>query len=359
MVVHTRFPTSHNSDNRRNCRIADMASRDPPKEDPGKTVPKQEALNARVTELCTSLQEIMTDGETLGQESSANETPLTKRRTDPGWSAPTDGIRHRESYCLLVWVVKDALGLSEHDVRLPAHVWNEDIAVDICESRIGCPPGTYKVQLLSDTKFLLRKRPTSGPEMNWQDANAVIRLIHGDFLWCGVPVSLAAGHRSKKEAKYDLDATFAYQHTRAQERTVLNQFRKDSKRTVLSPKDPQPRGRGMTCRADKFFAKKMAGGSDQGQTALHAGAGSPDGYHSAREPSDFDNDTDEELQQVESEEEEPMVESDNSDAGSILGRASLHSQRSTTENRDRNRTGRRLRATHSTRATNAKKGIKG
>ena len=62
---------------------------------------------------------------------------------------------------------------------------------------------------------------------------------------------------------------------------------------------------------------------------------------------------------MESEEEEPMGESDNSDTGSVLGRASLHSQRSTTENRDLKRTGRRLRATHSTRATNAKKGIKG
>ena len=110
----------------------------------------------------------------------------------------------------------------------------------------------------------------------------------------------------------------------------------------------------MTRRADRFFAKKMAGGLEQEQPALRAGARSPDGYHSAREPSDFDNDTDEELQQVESEEEEPMV-----DAGSVLGRASLHSQRSTTENRDRKRTGRRLRATHSTRATNAKRGIKG
>ena len=316
-----------------------MACRDPPqKEDPGKTVPKQEALDARVTELCTSLQEIMADGEMSGKESSANETPLTKRHTDPGRSAPTNGLRCQESYCLLVRVVKDALGLSKRNVRLPAHTWNEDIAIHICESRIGCLPGTYKVQLLSDTEFLLRKRPTSGPEMNWQDANAVIRLMHRDFLWCGVPVSLAAGHRSKKEAKYDLDATFAYRHTRAQEQTVLNKFRKDSKKSVLSPKEPQPRGRGMTRRADKFFAKRMAGGSEQEQPALRAGAGSPDGYHSAREPSDFDNDMDEELQEVESEEEEPMVQSDNSDVSSVLGRASLHSQRSTTENRDWKRT---------------------
>ena len=240
-----------------------MASREPPKEDKGKGVPKKEALDARVTELSTSLQEMMANREASGQESSANETPLTMCRTDPSWSAPTDGLRHRKSYCLLVQVVKDAVGLSEQDVRLLAHAWNEDIAVDICESRIGCPAGTYKVQLLSNTKFLLRKRPTSSPEMNWQDANAIIRLINGLFLWCGVLVSLAARHRSKKEAKYDLDATFAYRHTHAQERTVLSKFQKDSKRSVISPKEPQPQGRGMTRRADKFFTKKMAGGQNR------------------------------------------------------------------------------------------------
>ena len=99
-----------------------MASRDPPKkEDQGKSVLKQEALDARVTEICTSLRETMADGETSGQESSATETLLTTRQTDPGQSAPTDGLCRRELYCLLVWVVKDALGLSERDVRLPAY----------------------------------------------------------------------------------------------------------------------------------------------------------------------------------------------------------------------------------------------
>ena len=234
-------------------------------------------------------------------------------------------------------MVKDATRLSERDVRLPAHAWNEDIAIDICESRIGCPAGTYKVQLLSNTEFLLRKRPTSSPEMNWQDANVIIRLICGLFLWCGVLVSLAAGHRSKKEAKYNMDATFAYWHTRAQEQTVLSKFRKDSKRSVISPKEPQPQGQGMTRRADKFLAKKMAGGPEPEWPALHTIAGSPDGYHSAKETSDFYDDTKEEAQDVESD-EELMVESDNSDVSSVRsGRASLHSQCSTTENRDRKR----------------------
>ena len=94
-----------------------MASREPPKkEEKGKGVPMKEVLDARVTELSTSLQEMMANGETLGQESSANETPLMTRRTDPSRSAPTHGLRHQETYCLLVWVVKDAIGLSELDV---------------------------------------------------------------------------------------------------------------------------------------------------------------------------------------------------------------------------------------------------
>ena len=205
----------------------------------------------------------------------------------------------------------------------------------------------------------MRKRPTSGPEMYWQDANAVIRLVHGEFLWCGVPVSLAARHRTKKEAKYDLDATFAYRHTRAQEWIALSKFQKDSKRSVTTPKEPLPRGRGMTCHADKYFAKKVAGGMGLERPALHAAAKSPDGYHSAREPSDLDNDTEEELQDVGSK-EEPMVESDNSDTSSVRsGHASLCSQCSTTENRDRKRTRGRLRATDSLQSMNTKKGIKG
>ena len=70
-----------------------MASSEPPKkEDKGKGVPKKEALDARVTKLSTSLQEMMADGETSGQESSANETPLTTCRTNPSQSAPTDGL---------------------------------------------------------------------------------------------------------------------------------------------------------------------------------------------------------------------------------------------------------------------------
>ena len=81
----------------------------------------------------------------------------------------------------------------------------------------------------------------------------------------------------------------------------------------------------------------MAGGPEPEWPALHTVAGSPDGYHSAKETSDFDDDTEEEAQEVESD-VELMVKSDNSDDSSVRSDcASLHSQRSTTENRDRKR----------------------
>ena len=75
-----------------------MASQNPPKkEDQGKDVQKQEATNAHVTELCASLQETMSQGETLGQESSVTRTPPVRLRAAPSQSAPTDGICRRES----------------------------------------------------------------------------------------------------------------------------------------------------------------------------------------------------------------------------------------------------------------------
>ena len=117
---------------------------------------------------------------------------------------------------------------------------------------------------------------------------------------------------------------------------MLSKFQKDSKKSVVSPKEPQPRGQGMTRRADKYFTKKIAGGLEPEWPALHTIAGSPDGYHSAKETLDFDDDTEEEAQEVES--DELTVESDNSDDSSVQSdRASLHSQHSTTENRDRKR----------------------
>ena len=93
----------------------------------------------------------------------------------------------------------------------------------------------------------------------------------------------------------------------------------------------------MTRRADKFFTKKMAGGLEPEWPALRTIAGSPDRYHSAKETSDFDDDTKEEAQEVESDVEHTFESSDSDDSSVRSGCASLHSQHSTTENRDRKR----------------------
>ena len=81
----------------------------------------------------------------------------------------------------------------------------------------------------------------------------------------------------------------------------------------------------------------MAGGPEPERPALRTVAGSPDGYHLAKETSDFDDDTEEEAQEVESDVEH-MFESDNSNDSSLQSdHASLNCQHSTTENRDRKR----------------------
>ena len=219
-------------------------------------------------------------------------------------------------------MTRDTLRLSERDIQIPSHSWEELIAKDICESRIGCPPDTFKVQLLSDTEFLLRKVPTSGPELSWEEATAVIRLVSGGYLWCGVPASVVPGHHTKKEAKYDLQATFGYRHARAEERAVISQYRKDlkKKKPVIKRPEMPGRGRGLMRRADKAAARKIIGGVQLEPVALCTAANIEDDFHSARGNSDFEDHTEEELEDIqesEHEEEEEAPESDHSAASSV------------------------------------------
>ena len=102
------------------------------------------------------------------------------------------GPRWHESYCLLVRVQKDVDSVFERDLQLDSHAWNELIARDICEGHLGAVSSTFKVQMLSDTKFLLCKVPLNRPGMKWEESHAVIAALQGGFMWCGIPVTLAA-----------------------------------------------------------------------------------------------------------------------------------------------------------------------
>ena len=319
-------------------------------------------LDASVAELRGSLEDALV-GVASGCDDKP-ETPIKKQQSASAWSTPTvpEGIRARERYCVLVWVIKDMPGLSERDLRIPSHSWDDLITKDICEARIGCPPDTFKVQMLSDTEFLLQKLLTNGPELSWEDANAIIRLMGRDYFWCGTPASVAPGHRTKKQAKNDLHETFAYRHLRAEERTVFSQHRKNRKKRkpVISHPETPGRGRGLTRRADKLAAKKIVGGAVPEPKFLCASAGPQEDFHSARENSDFEDQTEEELEELQEskQEEEDAPELDHSEASSApSSHVSLRSRRSNTENWDKKCLKKKLKATNSLCATNAKKGI--
>ena len=65
----------------------------------------------------------------------------------------------REPYCLYVRVLRDSDAILEQDWRVPEHCWNAGISKDICEAWTGVLLGTFSIDLLSDTEFLVYKLP--------------------------------------------------------------------------------------------------------------------------------------------------------------------------------------------------------
>ena len=56
-----------------------------------------------------------------------------------------------ESNCLYVRVLRDSDAILEQDRKVPEYCWNASISKDICEAWTGVVPGTFSVDLLSDT----------------------------------------------------------------------------------------------------------------------------------------------------------------------------------------------------------------
>ena len=83
-------------------------------------------------------------GSPVGSPTSLGETP------------------RRESYCLYIRVLRDSDVVLEQDCKVPDYCWNSSISKDICEARTRVLPGTFSVDLLSDTEFLVYKLPKTG-----------------------------------------------------------------------------------------------------------------------------------------------------------------------------------------------------
>ena len=54
----------------------------------------------------------------------------------------------------------------EQDHKVPEYCWNAGISKDISEARTGVVPGTFSVDLLSDTEFLVYMLPKTGRGMS-------------------------------------------------------------------------------------------------------------------------------------------------------------------------------------------------
>ena len=141
--------------------------------------------------------------------------------------------------------------VSALDAKVPNYVWNEVIAWDICTYWVGAPAGTFTVELLSDTEFLLFQGPWSGPRMTWENTIPYIRILHDCHDWVGMEVTMVASQHTMKQSKIDLANTRDYHPARilgqlaAVEGRAWNLAIENTKALV-----PQARGQGYTRRAD-------------------------------------------------------------------------------------------------------------
>ena len=101
------------------------------------------------------------------------------------------------------------------DAKVPDYVWAEVIARDICTYQIGAPPGTFVVELLSDTEFLLFQGPRSSPGMAWEDTIHYIWTLVDIQDWGGMEVTVVVGQRTMKQSRIDLANAREYRWTRA------------------------------------------------------------------------------------------------------------------------------------------------
>ena len=98
-----------------------------------------------------------------GMDDTMMADPPREWAGSPGGSPTSPGENPRqESYCLYIRVLRDSDVVLEQDCKVPDYCWNAGICKDICEAQTRVLPGTFSVDLLSDTEFLVYKLPKMG-----------------------------------------------------------------------------------------------------------------------------------------------------------------------------------------------------
>ena len=233
-----------------------------------------------------------------GTHDAATANPPRERAGSPTGSCalPHEHSR-RESNCLYVRVLWDSDAILEQDHKVPEYCWNAGISKDICEAQTGVVPGTFSVDLLSDTEFLVYHVPKTTRGMSDREAGCYADLIEGSYLWAGSPATVFVTKRTTQEARRDKAKTREYRRKITVWRLAAAQARIKDLEMVTQKRQERSantvaRGRGMIRRADKYLAQRHGKeperipGNVPVLSAISDRAATPDDYHSAREPSE-------------------------------------------------------------------------
>ena len=260
------------------------------------------------------------------------------------------GLCQREAYCLLVQVTRNVDSVSALDAKVPDYVWTEAIAWDICVYQVGAPANAFTIELLCDMEFLLFEGPRSGPGITWENAIKYIRVLHEICDWGSMEVTMVAGQHTMRQSQIDLANMREYHRTRILGRLAAVEGKAQTL-ALENAKTPTPMGRGRayTRRADWYLAQKVAG-SPTLEPSLHPlRPATPEDYHSAQQPSEFDDGS----------EESEGSGTDSTGYSSTITMMSHHdtnhTQRSDTKNRDHRHQKQKHRDQGASRKTNAKK----
>ena len=122
-----------------------------------------------------------------GMDDTTMADPPREQAGHPGRSPTSPGENpRRELCCLYIRVLRDSDVVLEQDHKVPDYCWNASICKDICEAQTRVLPGTFSVDLLSDTEFMVYKLPKTGQGMSEMELTLFMDLITGSYLWAGV-----------------------------------------------------------------------------------------------------------------------------------------------------------------------------
>ena len=297
------------------------------------------------------------------------DLPRERAGSPTGSCASPDEHSRRESNCLYIGVLRDSDAILEQDRKVPEYCWNAGISKDICEARTRVVPGTFSVDLLSDTEFLVYRVPKTTRGMSNREARCYADLIMGSYLWAGSPATVFVTKWTTQEARRDKVKTREYRQKITVLQLAAAQARiKDLEMVTQKCQERAAnlvaRGRGMIHRADKYLAQQHRKepewnlGTVPVLPAFSHRAATPDDNHSAREPSESEYDTEE----MDPEEDRDDVEGDNDDVSvgsDTTFKSSGHNRdrtnRTTTTNRTQRHNQRKCKESRGQCPTNARK----